>query len=309
MFMGLFILGIGNQNSFGQTPEDEVLLGSDSPKAIPDWLKNNLRWYLDGQISQKELLTSINWLLNNNYMHLSENSAREVQELRDQVTYLKEILVETNTPNDIEDRKSGNELSAIGTIRSLAVISESQPTVNKLVSNTINNGTQNFDEWSDVIFQIRNDVSRITSSLDFPINSTTKYSMMEDLQKVVVLCNIAFDKESGIIASEINLISDIPKIKTSTQEDSSVGTIQEIERNYWLGKLGKTVEKIDSLQIGIVALQDHIQLIETNLKSEIVKDFYVLEDIQRQKDRLDEISNTLKDQQDMIKDIIQNIRS
>ena len=309
MFMGLFILGIGYQNSHGQTPEDEVLLGSDSPKPIPDWLKNNFRWYLDGQISQKELLTSINWLLRNNYMYLSEDSAREVQELRDQVAYLKEILVKTNTPIDIEGRKSGNESSVFDTLRSLAVISESQPKVNKLVNNAINNGTQNFDEWNNIILQIREDVSRTTSSLNILNDSTTLDSTVEDLQKVVVLCNTAFDKESGILGAEINLISGIPKIKTSTQEDSSVDKIQEIERNYWLGKLGKAVEKIKSLQIGVIALQDYVQLIEPNLKSEDVTDSYLLEEIQRQKERLDEISNTLKDQHDVIDSIIQNIRA
>lgn len=309
MFMGLFILGIGYPNSHGQTPEDEVLFGSDSPKPIPDWLNNNFRWYLDGQITQKELLTSINWLLNNNYMHISEDSAREVQELRDQVAYLKEILVKTNTPIDIEGGKSGNESSVFDTLRSLAVISESQPKVNKLVNNAINNGTQNFDEWNKIILQIREDVSRTDSSLNILNDSITLDSTVEDLQKVVVLCNTAFDKESGIIGAEINLISGIPKIKTSTQEDSSVDTIQEIERNYWLGKLGKAVEKIKSLQMGVIALQDYVQLIEPNLKSEDVTDSYLLEEIQRQKERLDEISNTLKDQQDEIDSIIQNIRA
>lgn len=309
MFMGLFILGIGYPNSHGQTPEDEVLFGSDSPKPIPDWLNNNFRWYLDGQITQKELLTSINWLLNNNYMHISEDSAREVQELRDQVAYLKEILAKTNTPIDIEGGKSGNESSVFDTLRSLAVISESQPKVNKLVNNAINNGTQNFDEWNKIILQIREDVSRTDSSLNILNDSITLDSTVEDLQKVVVLCNTAFDKESGIIGAEINLISGIPKIKTSTQEDSSVDTIQEIERNYWLGKLGKAVEKIKSLQMGVIALQDYVQLIEPNLKSEDVTDSYLLEEIQRQKERLDEISNTLKDQQDEIDSIIQNIRA
>ncbi|MEJ2259290.1 MAG: hypothetical protein P8X78_02075, partial [Nitrosopumilaceae archaeon] len=67
---------------------------------------NNFRWYLDGQITQKELLTSIKWLLDNNYMHLSEKSAREVEELRDQVTYLKQVLAELNSSIDSEDGKN-----------------------------------------------------------------------------------------------------------------------------------------------------------------------------------------------------------
>jgi hypothetical protein len=307
IFTSLFVLGIGYQSSLGQNPEEEVPLRSDSSKAIPDWLKNNFRWYLDGQITQKELLTSIKWLLDNNYMHLSEQSAREVQELKDQVTYLKQVLAELNSSKDSEGGESNIESSTEGNLRSLAVISEYQPKVNILVSNTIINGTQNFDEWSDLIFQTRNDVSRTTNSLKSPSELEELDSKAEDIQRVAALFNTAFDKESGILVAEINLISGMPTIKALSQEDS-IETLQEIEKNYWLGRLGKTIEKIESLRAGVGAIQDHVSLIEPDLKPDVT-DSYVLEDIQRQKERMNEISNVLENQQDIVESIIQNIRA
>lgn len=303
--MSLFVLGIGYQSSLGQNPEEEVPLRSDSSKAIPDWLKNNFRWYLDGQISQKELLTSIKWLLDNNYMHLSEKSAREVQELRDQVTYLKQVLAELNSSIDSEGDENNIKSSTDGNVRYLAVISEYQPKLNKLVSNTITNGTQNFDEWNDLIFQTRNDVSRTINSLKSPSELEELDSKAEGLHRVVVLFNTSFDKESGILAAEIKLISGMPTIKALSQEDA-IETLQEIEKNYWLGRLGKTIEKIESLRAGVAAMQDHVSLIEPDLKSDDA-DSYVLEDIQRQKGRINEILNDLENQQNVVESIIQNI--
>lgn len=308
IFTGLLILGIGLQDSLGQNQQEEVSTRSETSKAIPDWLKNNFRWYLDGQISQKELLTSINWLLDNNYMHLSEDSAREVQELRDQVAHLKEVLAGTTKPTDPNSDKNDIESGLVDDLRSLSVLSEHQSKVNKLVISTINNKTQSFEEWSDIILKIRNDVSRTTSSPEIQNDSAKIDSTAGDLQKLAILFNTAFDKESGILASEINLISEMPKIKALTQEDSTIDTFQAIEKNYWLGKLGKTNEKIVSLKTGVTALQDYFNLIEPNLKSDVTN-ASILEEIQKQKERINEISNELDHQQDAIEIIIQNIRT
>ncbi|MFB5615120.1 MAG: hypothetical protein ACE5RI_08500, partial [Candidatus Nitrosomaritimum yanchengensis] len=137
----------------------------------------------------------------------------------DQVTYLKQVLAELNSSIDSEGRGSNIESRTDANLRSLAVISEYQPKVNKLVSNTIINGTQNFDEWTDLIFQTRNDVSKTSNSLKSPSELTELDSKVEDLQRVAILFNTAFDKESGILAAEINLISGMPTIKALSQED------------------------------------------------------------------------------------------
>lgn len=301
-------MGIGFQDSLGQNTQEETLLKSDSSKAIPDWLKNNFRWYLDGQITQKELLTSINWLLDNNYMHLSEESAREVQELREQVTHLKGVLANVNKPIDTEEGKIGIGSSIGDNLRLLVVMSEHQQKVNNLVSATMYNRTQAFDDWSNVILQIRNEVSTTPTDVEISEDSTESDSKAEDFLKVTILFNTAFDRESAILASEIYLISEMPKIKALTQEDSSIDTFQEIEKNYWLGKLGKTNEKITSLKAGVFALQDYFNLIEPNLKPDITNSF-AIEEIQKQKERIDKISTELDDQQKTIETIVQKIRA
>ncbi len=48
-----------------------IILGSifTSPTAsaqgsVPDWVKNNARWWADGQLSEKEFLNGLEWLIN-----------------------------------------------------------------------------------------------------------------------------------------------------------------------------------------------------------------------------------------------------
>ena len=85
-----------------------------SVQAIPQWVDNSFRWYVDDLISQQELLTSINWLLENNHMHLSDKAAKEVDELRKENQKLKTQLSE-----------SGHEVSHnLGTSQDSAVEDE-----------------------------------------------------------------------------------------------------------------------------------------------------------------------------------------
>jgi len=115
---GLLLVPVGAQNVFGA----EVPLSSatllDNPtvdaKAIPDWVRNNFEWYVNGQIDEKTLLTSMNWMFDNNVMHLSEKAAQEVQVMRNEINDLKQELEEVTIaaiaiPNLIEARKGANE--------------------------------------------------------------------------------------------------------------------------------------------------------------------------------------------------------
>lgn len=65
-----------------------------SAQAIPEWVDNSFRWYVDDLISQQELLTSVNWLIENNFMHLSDKAAKEVDDLRKENQKLKAQLSE-----------------------------------------------------------------------------------------------------------------------------------------------------------------------------------------------------------------------
>jgi hypothetical protein len=109
--------------SFGQSyavPEidDEVIVGFEhgDAKAIPDWVKTTMGFFLKDQISESEILDAFNYLFENNIMHLSQEAAQEVQEMRNEIDDLKQELEETKAsiaiPNLIEARKGANESSA-----------------------------------------------------------------------------------------------------------------------------------------------------------------------------------------------------
>lgn len=66
--------------------------GTGSAQSIPDWVKNQFEWYLTGEIDEGTLLTSMNWMFDNNIMHLSEKAAQEVKQLREENQKYKELL-------------------------------------------------------------------------------------------------------------------------------------------------------------------------------------------------------------------------
>ena len=78
--------------------------GTGSEKSIPDWVKSQFEWYLTGEIDEKTLLTSMNWMFDNNIMYLSQEAAQEVQDMRNEIDDLKYELEETKAAiaNDLE---------------------------------------------------------------------------------------------------------------------------------------------------------------------------------------------------------------
>ena len=115
IFLFSFIVIIGAQQAFAAPEiEDEVIVGFDSEvKVIPDWVKTTMGYYLNNQISEREILDAFNWLFENNIMHLSEEAALEVQQMRKQISDLKQELQETKaSPNLLEARKGANESSS-----------------------------------------------------------------------------------------------------------------------------------------------------------------------------------------------------
>jgi len=117
-------------------------------QAIPDWVKTQFEWFVDGQIDEATLLTSMNWMFDNNLMHLSEEAAKEVNQLREVNTRLHqgvssyiqkgqiseeefEVLTGVDVepvpasaiPNLLDARKSGNENQSSGFTGGVSVAS------------------------------------------------------------------------------------------------------------------------------------------------------------------------------------------
>jgi len=94
---GLLILGFNFDEVFSAEPAPSGPVPLPYPvttKAIPSWVDNNFRWYVDGQIDEVTLLTSMNWMFDNNVMHLSDKAAQEVAKLRDENKQLRNALQE-----------------------------------------------------------------------------------------------------------------------------------------------------------------------------------------------------------------------
>ncbi|HSB50790.1 MAG TPA: phage baseplate assembly protein V [Nitrosopumilaceae archaeon] len=79
-------------------------------KAIPDWVKSQFEWYVNGQIDEKTLLTSMNWMFDNNIMHLSEKAAQEVNELRMRNAELEKKISAISDKQYPDDKESGEEI-------------------------------------------------------------------------------------------------------------------------------------------------------------------------------------------------------
>ena len=82
--IALFAIGLTVNHVLAQGPEMEVIADgvSVTAKAVPDWVDNNFKWYGEGKIGQSDLLNSLTYMLDNNFMHLSDKAAQEVSDLR-----------------------------------------------------------------------------------------------------------------------------------------------------------------------------------------------------------------------------------
>jgi len=181
---------LGFQQSYS-IPEidDEVIVGfehGDAP-AIPDWVKSQFEWYVNGEIDEKTLLTSMNWMFDNNIMHLSSEAAQEVQDLREKVEEQESAISSLRTivssqamfyqddieddsdydygqivddiksgndtkaaiaiPNLLDARKSGNESSAISSVVTVDIPSMDGEHIKIFIISDENTDINAFVQW------------------------------------------------------------------------------------------------------------------------------------------------------------------
>jgi len=88
------LVGFASNSAFAQGPIPTPYpnLAQLDGKAIPEWIKNQFEWYVNGEIDEKTLLTSMNWMFDNNIMHLSQESAQHVADLKAENMELKAKL-------------------------------------------------------------------------------------------------------------------------------------------------------------------------------------------------------------------------
>lgn len=216
--------------------EIEVEKEVDAP-AIPDWVKNQFEWYLNGEIDEKTLLTSMNWLFDNNIMHLSEKAAQEVQEMRNEIDDLKYELEETKAaiaiPNLLDARKSGNESSAIssiatidipsmdGTYAKIFMVSGENTDINELVQFVLRESYMETNEdlefyaekvryYNDLKEAIRDNISESRSALSTTNNPDilNSYSKSSELIGELVDSGVATESDWEDVIDQITIMQD-----------------------------------------------------------------------------------------------------
>jgi len=82
----LLLVPVVAQNVFGaENPLSSSTL-LDNPtvdaKAIPDWVDGVMGFYIQGEISEREMLDAFNYLFDKGIMHESQEAAQEMADLR-----------------------------------------------------------------------------------------------------------------------------------------------------------------------------------------------------------------------------------
>jgi len=91
-----------------QTADFNISGTGEVGKAIPDWVKTQFEWYVNEEIDEKTLLTSMSWLVDNRVMFLSEKAALEEQAMRNEISDLKQEVTELGA---IVEHQLGIEIS------------------------------------------------------------------------------------------------------------------------------------------------------------------------------------------------------
>ncbi len=174
------------QDVYAGEQQERIAADTPLPNAIPDWVKTQFEWYVKGEIDEKTLLTSMNWMFDNNIMHLSQEAAQEVQALREKVEEQESAisslrtLVSVNTlaresepdddgddystsvyglkgdnntkgaiaiPNLLDARKSANESSAISSVATIDIPSMDGSHTKIFIASDENTDINSFVQW------------------------------------------------------------------------------------------------------------------------------------------------------------------
>lgn len=323
--------------------------GTGSAQAIPDWVKNQFSWYVNGEIDENTLLTSMNWMFDNNLMHLSETAALEVHDMRNEIDDLKQELEVTKAaiaiPNLLDARKSGNESSdtssgdrimqpefgaddpdrpvIIGRVYNEestqgAQISPSQTKVLIMTS------TSDFNFASKIVDDVLTK-GGTTSAWNDGISAFSQHGLSEsaipELAGIVVLCNNAIDKKTQSIDAELKILEQWLEMISEEQESSSYDASDRLTSGapaasttqYRESDLDFISRQLSSIDQQINSLDAGITVFEEKLQS--VGDDAQLANIdlqnslQKQQQTLQTMSDVSKTLHDTAKAIISNMRA
>lgn len=337
---GILILSIGlSQDVYAPNdqPEKLTLGGTGYTKAIPDWVKNQFQWYVNGEIEEGTLLTSMNWLFDNNIMHLSEKAAKETQELRAENEKLRSMVGATKSETmgsmkddsttdgdpdrpvivgSVPNEASKDMVLKASKIKENVVDAKLRPLRDVIVLGTATHGIV------DNIIKNGGTESAWKKGISSFGEHGMQESVVDDLQGIVVLCNTEIDKKTQTIDAELAMIEEWLKIiqeketatgtsdrmataPTGTTKDSTVQHRQS-DLDFITRKLGSIDQQINSLDTGLSILEQKLQTAGDDAQ---LANIDLQNILQKQQQTLQTMSNVSKMLHDTAKAIIQNMKA
>ena len=263
-----------------------------------------MTFYLDEQISEREILDAFNYLFENNIMHLSQKAAQEVQDMRDEIDDLKLELEETKAaiaiPNLLEARKGANESSASSETGERVMQPEygagdepqteveirgwdyeqKEPSTSEVNKEAVQRfvielySEINFtSETVDDILRKGGTESKWNEGITAFSQQGLRESVMPELQSIVVLCSIEIDKETQQIDAELEMIEQWLEIISEKQENADsydasgrLASTKETNSQYNQSDLDFITRKLSSIDQQIKALDTGVGVLEEKLQ-------------------------------------------
>jgi len=314
-------------------------------QAIPDWVTTQFEWYINGEIDEKTLLGSMNWMFDNNVMHLSEKAAQEVQEMRNEINDLKLDLEARKGANESPDTGSGGDITMqggsgeagstsmtdeFGRIKVQFPWGSSQEDINQFIDEMKKSiDSLSTEQQSHAISSLRTLVTIQPmhstgdgdSKIEIGINLIEKVTGTPLDWGTVMVYAIPIDKKAQSIDAELKILEQWLEIISKEQETSvydasdrlASGTTAESSTQYRESDLDFITRMLSSIDQEINALYTEIEVLEKKLHS--VGDDAQLANIdlqnqlQKQQQTLQTMSNVSKMLHDTAKAIISNMRA
>jgi len=314
-------------------------------QAIPDWVTTQFEWYINGEIDEKTLLSSMNWMFDNNVMHLSEKAAQEVQEMRNEINDLKLDLEARKGANESPDTGSGGDITmqgGSGEVGSTSMTDEfgrikvqfpwgsSQEDINQFIDEMKKSiDSLSTEQQSHAISSLRTLVTTQgmhstgdgDSKIEIGINLIEKVTGTPLDWGTVMVYAIPIDKKAQSIDAELKILEQWLEIISTEQESSSFdtsdrlasGTTAESSTQYRESDLDFITRMLSSIDQEINALYTEIEVLEKKLQSvgddSQLANIDLQNQLQKQQQTLQTMSNVSKALHDTAKAIISNMRA
>ncbi len=322
---GILALSIGlAQDVYGPlTPPILDDRSYENVKAIPSWIDNNFKWYGEGKIAQADLLNSLNFMLDNGIMHLSDKAAQEVKSLREENKQLHEKIVQykesdldfvtrsMDTPSTGQAVNALDEQSSQQALHYLRKAYDLNPTLQTKIVQF----DKDHDKWIDVLsidwggIHTEGDpdrpiiIGRIYSqgqTGDMVLKGSKIKENYVDTAKLALKTDYgtilnAIDTEYKLVSSKVKLMTEISD-RVSEITDKDMANLDSIKK-----ELASIQTKLDVLKLQTTEMQEMNQ--SFNLQY-----LQLQQKMQDENRQFTMLSNVMKTKHDTAKNSISNIR-